>query len=218
MVVEFIYLRSRKMFKVQDHYFHKAKQQGYMARSAFKLEEIDKKYHIFDRETKNVLDIGCAPGSWLQYVHSQIKQLHKKTSDEGKMPWHIIGMDLKPVALNLPGLHTYVQDIEDFDGVKKILDENQIKKFDIIISDMAPNTIWLRDIDALRSVKLLEKTLWIYENFLKPEGKVVIKIFMGPWFDQFLQKMRAIVWAKGFKTFKPQAVRKESKEIYIVKF
>lgn len=134
------------------------------------------------------------------------------------MPWHIIGMDLKPVALNLPGLHTYVQDIEDFDGVKKILDENQIKKFDIIISDMAPNTIWLRDIDALRSVKLLEKTLWIYENFLKPEGKVVIKIFMGPWFDQFLQKMRAIVWAKGFKTFKPQAVRKESKEIYIVKF
>lgn len=192
-------------FKPQDHYFHKAKAEGYKARSAFKLEEIDKKFQIFDTWVKTVLDIGCAPGSWMQYAHqSSPKAL-------------IIGFDLKKTELNLPEVFPYVQDIEDREGVKAHLETHQISWCDVIISDMAPNTMGFKDIDALRSISLLEQTLRIYETYLKPEGKFVIKIFMGPGFDQFVKHLRERYGAKHIKMFKPQASRSQSKETYIIK-
>jgi 23S rRNA U2552 (ribose-2'-O)-methylase RlmE/FtsJ len=83
---------------------------------------------------------------------------------------------------------------------------------------MAPNTIWFRDIDAMRSIELLRTTLPIYEQFLKTWGKAVIKIFMWPGFEEFIADFKKTVWSSNVKTFKPKAVRKESKEIYIVKF
>lgn len=82
-------------FKYQDHYFKKAKKEGYKARSAFKLEEIQEKFHLFDKNTKTILDIGCAPGSRIQYAVIQSKKNH--ISD-----YKILGVDIQDVTINLP--------------------------------------------------------------------------------------------------------------------
>lgn len=237
-------------FKPQDHYFLQAKKEGYKARSIFKLEEINQKYRIFDKQVKTVLDIGCAPGSWLQYVQdllakthggrgNQRRQDHSRQIDNPQesaqraedtsvawliektkkaLPYTLIGFDIKDVDVDLPWVYTYNQDIQDAQAVEGILQSHAIKKFDAIISDMAPNTIGFRDVDAIRSIELLRMTLPLYEKYLKEWGKAVIKIFMGPWFDEFVKDFKKIVGSKNVKTFKPQAVRKESKEIYIVKY
>ena len=195
------------MFNPQDFYFKKAKKEGYKARSVFKLEEIDKKHKFFPKnKLVNVLDIGCAPGSWIQYID---KVSHPKSK--------IIWVDLKPTQLNSPKVKTYIQDATDLEKMEKILKENHIEKLDIITSDMAPNTIWVKDIDAIRSIQLVKSTLWIYDKFLKPDGKFIIKVFMWPWFDELVKEIKQKYWAKNIKTFKPQAVRKISKEIYIIK-
>jgi 23S rRNA (uridine2552-2'-O)-methyltransferase len=160
-------------FEFQDHYFKKAKKEGYKARSAFKLEEIQNKFHIFDKHTKTILDIGCAPGSRIQYAVNFMNKNH--ISD-----YKILGVDIQDVNLNLPGVKTYKADIQDVDHIKEILIENNIKKVDLIQSDMAPNTIGVKDVDAMRLFELLEYVKPILKNLLKPEGKFVIKVFMGP--------------------------------------
>lgn len=159
------------MFKFQDHYFKKAKKEGYKARSAFKLEEIQEKFHLFDKGTKTVIDVGCAPGSRMQYAANQMKKNH--VAD-----FKIIGFDLKDVNLNIPNVKTYVADITDEEKIKKILKENQIEKVDLIQSDMAPNTIGIKEIDAIRLFELIDSMKRMIKELLKPEGKFVMKLFM----------------------------------------
>ncbi len=198
------------MYNPYDFYFKKAKKEGYKARSAFKLEEIQEKFFLIKKSTKKVLDIGCAPWSWLQYTIGQLKKF--KVSD-----YQVIGFDLKPVELHLPGLHTYIQDITEKDQVRALLQSRQISKFDFIQSDMAPNTIGLKDIDAMRAIDLLEQTYWIYDELLDEQGSFVIKVFMGPGFEEFVAKMKKRFWGKNIKVFKPISCRSQSKETYIIK-
>jgi len=106
------------------------------------------------------MDIGCSPGSRMQYVSEQMKK------NQIKDPV-IIGLDIKPSTVDIPGVHRYVQDITQTAGVKNIITKHGIEKFDAIISDMAPNTIGFRDIDAMRSVELLKTTMPLYHEFLK---------------------------------------------------
>lgn len=192
---------------VDDPYTNKARQEGYVARSVYKLEELDHKYHLFGPATTTVLDIWCAPGSWLQYVAKKLTWSHAQA----------IGFDLKPVEINLPHVSTYVQDITDREAVGRILAQEGIEQFDLILSDMAPDTGSQSDIDAMRSIALIHKTRWIYEKFLAPGGKFAIKIFMWPWFDQFVREMKDLYGASNIVVFKPKACRKWSKETYVVK-
>ncbi len=198
------------MYNPYDFYFKKAKKEWYKARSAFKLEEIQEKFFLIRKTTKRVLDIGCAPGSWLQYTISQLKKLQVKD-------YQVLGFDLKPVELHLPGLTTYVQDVTQVEEVKAILAEHQLSKFDFIQSDMAPNTIGLKDIDAMRAIDLLEQTYWLYDQLLDDKGSFVIKVFMGPGFDEFVAKMKKRFGGKNIKVFKPISCRSQSKETYIIK-
>ncbi|MEI6672688.1 MAG: RlmE family RNA methyltransferase [bacterium] len=172
-------------FDFQDHYFKKAKKEGYKARSAFKLEEIQEKFHLFDKHTKTVMDIGCAPGSRIQYAVNVMNKNH--VTD-----YKILGIDIQDVNLNLPGVKAYKADIQDVDHIKAILAENNIKQVDLIQSDMAPNTIGVKDVDAMRLFELLEYVKPILKNLLKPEGKFVIKVFMGPGFEEFVKEMKNI--------------------------
>jgi 23S rRNA (uridine2552-2'-O)-methyltransferase len=172
-------------FEFQDHYFKKAKKEGYKARSVFKLEEIQNKFHLFDKDTKTIMDIGCAPGSRIQYAVNLMNKSH--ISD-----YKILGIDIQDVHLNLPGVVTYKADIQDVDHIKEILAENHIEKVDLIQSDMAPNTIGVKDVDAMRLFELLEYVKPILKNLLKPEGKFVIKVFMGPGFEEFVKEMKDI--------------------------
>jgi len=131
--------------------------------------------------------------------------------------YKILGVDIQDVSLNLPGVKTYQADIQDVDHVKEILKENKIEKVDIVQSDMAPNTIGVKDVDAMRLFGLLEYVKPIIKNLLKPNRKFVIKVFMGPGFEEFVKEMKTIFGGKNIKTLKPESCRKESKEIYIVK-
>lgn len=198
------------MYNPYDFYFKKAKKTGYKARSAFKLEEIQQKYGLITPQTKNILDIGCAPGSWIQYSFAQLKKNRIKD-------FKIIWLDIKPVELNFPEIKTYVQDITDTTGVQAIFDAEQVQQFDFIQSDMAPNTIGLRDIDAIRSLDLIQQSYWIYEQYLNPQGSFAIKLFMGPGFDEFIMQLKKRFWGKYIKVFKPESSRKQSKETYVIK-
>ncbi len=117
------------------------------------------------------MDIGCAPGSRIQYAVNVMKK--NNISD-----YKILGIDIQDVNLNLPGVTTYKADIQDVDHIKEILAENKIEKVDLIQSDMAPNTMGVRDVDAMRLFELLEYVKPIIKNLLKPDGKFVIKLFM----------------------------------------
>lgn len=195
------------MFNPQDFYFKKAKKQGYKARSVFKLEEIDNKFNFFPKnKALNILDIGCAPWSWLQYMS-------KICSNKSKIIW----VDLKKVNLNLPKIYTYKQDATDILSLKSILKSHDINFLDIITSDMAPDTIWFSDIDAIRSLELIKSTLATYDTFLKKNWKFIIKIFMWVWFDEFIHDLKLKYWKSSIRTYKPNSVRSSSKEMYIIK-
>lgn len=198
------------MYNPYDHYFNKAKQEWYKARSAFKLEEIQDKFHLIDKNIWTVIDIGCAPGSRMQYTSNLLTKL-------GKRDFLIIGFDIKQVDITIPHVVTYKQDVTKHDEVKALLEQNAVQQVDFIQSDMAPNTIGTKDVDAMRSFALLEQTLRIYETLLKPNGKFVTKLFMGPWFDEYISHLKKIFGGKNIKTFKPKSCRKESKEIYVIK-
>jgi len=196
-----------------DHYTLKAKAENILARSFYKLEEIDKKANLFTEDTKNVLDIWCSPGSRLQYVSKKLQTFPQDANDFPQVIW----FDLKSSEVAMPYVYAYQQDITDTEWVETVLREHDIDTLDVIISDMAPDTIGNKEIDALRSIGLIEKTLWIYERFLKPDGKFVIKVFMWPWFDELVRWLKDKYGASHISVFKPKACRKASKETYILK-
>ena len=129
----------------------------------------------------------------------------------------MIWFDLKPTQPITDNVYTYQQDIEEVDAVKVILDTHKVNEVDLIISDMAPDTTGDKSTDAMRSIALIESTLWMYQQLLKPDGKFAIKVFMGPGFDQLRDRLRDMYGAKSIKVFKPKSCRKNSKETYIVK-
>ena len=223
---------------VDDEYTNRARKEGYVARSIYKLEQIDQKYHLFGPDVHTVLDIWCAPGSWLQYVSKKLPSPQTppnplsplpnapRTSSlgegiRGELVFRsrsiVIGFDLKKVEIHLSGVYTYEQDITDRVWVQKILDQHEIQQFDVIISDMAPDTIGKADIDAIRSIGLIEKTLRLYEKYLAPWGKFAIKVFMWPGFDEFVYEMKEKYGSSNIVVYKPKACRKASKETYVVK-
>jgi 23S rRNA (uridine2552-2'-O)-methyltransferase len=208
------------IYNPYDYYFNKAKQEWYKARSAFKLEEMQDKFKLIDKNTKTILDIGCSPWSWMQYSYTLLNKFNVKD-------FKIIWFDIQDSTVNLPNVHTYIQDVTDVDKIDEILKSHNIVPLtkwdkggllvDFIQSDMAPNTVWHKSVDAIRSIWLLEETLRIYKKYLKPNWKFAIKIFMWPWFEEFVSNLKKEFWTKNIKIFKPKACRSISKETYVLK-
>ncbi len=188
------------MKKIKDHYFRKAKKDGYAARSVYKIEEIDKKYRIF-RKGNKVLDLGCSPGSWLQYVS-------RKIGNSGL----VLGVDLKPVKISLPSNVKVIQaDIFDLK-----YEELEIKggQADIILSDMAPKISGIRTTDVHLSFELNEKVLNLANEILCFEGTLLVKAFQGILLDKMCSEFRKIF--SKVKLCKPKSSRPESIEIFIL--
>ena len=188
------------MKKIKDHYFHKAKKDGYAARSVYKIEEIDKKYRII-RTGNKVLDLGCSPGSWLQYASI-------KVGNSG----HVLGVDLLPVKISLPS-HVKVIQADIFE----VTDEDlKIKggQADVILSDMAPKTSGIRTTDAHRSFELNKKVLYLANDILCPEGSLLVKAFQGKLLDELCSEFRKMF--AQVKLCKPKSSRSESVEIFIL--
>ena len=192
--------RSKSGNKWQDHYTRQAKKDKYPARSVYKLKEIQQKNRVINKGNA-VLDLGCAPGSWLKYAADL-------TGPSGR----VVGIDLKPVTIDLPEHVSVVTgDIfEMLDDLKKEAGSG----YHVVLSDMAPATTGNKHVDAARSMGLSEAALYVANEVLKPGGRFVCKIFQGPDFKAFTDEVR-----KSFhkqKIFKPQSSRKASREIFII--
>jgi 23S rRNA (uridine2552-2'-O)-methyltransferase len=182
-----------------DVFHRRAKQQGFVARSVFKLEEIDQKHHLLRRGGR-VLDLGCKPGSWLQYAGSIV-------GPEGAL----VGIDRTPLDKPIPGARLLVGDV--FAVTPEEL-RGELDGFDVVLSDMAPDTSGVRSLDQARSEGLFERALEIAELTLAKGGHFVGKLFQGPDWQRLLKRAR-----EGFgevRTVKPAGSRKESIEQYVV--
>ena len=188
-------------YNPKDHFFKKAKEQNFAARSVFKLEEIDQKFRLLNG-VKSVLDLGAAPGSWSQYCAK-------------KMPTgQILGVDLTKIEISLANA-TFVQaDLRDL-NLQQTFEEVGIRPpFDLVISDMAPKTTGIRMTDQARSVELVELALDIADRFLKPQGHFVAKLFHCDDFNKIRDQMKKSY--QRFEALKPESTRKISKEIFLI--
>ena len=188
------------MKKIKDDYFYKAKSEGYVARSIYKLEEIDKKFHLISKGNF-VLDFGCSPGSWIQYVSKKI----------GKKGF-VLGLDIKPVSISLTE-NIKVLEIDafetDVDSIKDIS-----KFFDVILSDMSPKTTGIRSVDAQRSFDLNLQVLRISVELLSPNGAILLKCFQGEPFEKLLKGFKQLF--SEVRLCKPNSSRSESVEIFLL--
>ena len=183
----------------RDTYVRQSKVDGYRARSAYKLIEINEKFKIF-KGGMCVLDIGAAPGSWSQYVSKIVKN--------GK----IISVDLK----KMEKIENTIQIKGDFttqetqDDIKNHLD----KGFDVVMSDMAVNTTGIKNIDSIQTGELCKEAMIFSKDVISNNGFFISKIFMGGTFNEIVALGKKIF--KEVKVFKPKSSRKDSKESFII--
>ena len=189
-------------YNPQDRFFKKAKQEGFAARSVYKLQEIDGKFRIF-RPGQQVMDLGASPGSWSQYASA-------KLGASGRL----LGIDLSPVTVSLPNA-TFIQaDLRDL-ALEAILKENGFSlPFDIVMSDMAPNTTGIKSVDQARSLELCEIALESARKFLKPQGTFVCKFFQSGEFGELRSAIKKLF--EKVEAVKPESTRSISKEIFLV--
>lgn len=176
---------------MKDKFTEKAFSQGYLARSIYKLTDIQKKYRIIKKGNK-VLDLGAAPGSWSQYAKN-------------------LGAEVTAIDINLIKAN----------GIKKIkldifnnLVFNILEKYDVVLSDLAPNTTGIKKLDNERSYNLTKRALEIAKKTLKPNGKFLCKIFQSELSGDLRKEIKKEF--KLVKTIKPLASKKRSKEIYFL--
>ena len=183
----------------RDIYVRQSKVDGYRARSAYKLIEIDKKFRIF-KGGISIIDIGAAPGSWSQYVSKVVKN------------GRIISIDLK----EMDEIKNTIQIKGDFTkkNVQDQIKKNLSKGIDVIMSDMAVNTTGIKNIDSIQTGELCKEAMIFSKDTISENGFFISKIFMGSTFNEIVALGKKIF--KEVKVFKPKSSRKDSKESFII--
>jgi 23S rRNA (uridine2552-2'-O)-methyltransferase len=181
-----------------DAFFRKARGAGFAARSVYKLEEIDRKLRLLHAGDR-VLDLGCRPGSWLQYAL-------KVVGPHGA----VVGIDRDRLPQAIPGARVLLGDIFTTPDAELL---GPLAAFDVVLSDMAPNTTGVRATDQARSAALVEEALARAERLLAPGGAFVAKIFQGP--DLEAIRKRLATRFSEVRTLKPEGSRAQSIEIYL---
>lgn len=189
-----------KQNRWDDHFARRAREENWLARSVFKLQEMDKKFNLI-RKGDRLLDLGCYPGSWLQYAV-------KKAGPEGE----VAGIDLiRPDCSLLPNIRFIHADVLTMD-VEWLV--KQVDGMDVVMSDLAPKTTGIRSTDAGRSMLLARRAAEIALVLLKRKGRFVCKIFEEE--DLRLFKMDISDYFRQTRLFRPKAIRKRSREIYLL--
>ncbi len=183
----------------RDIYVRQSKVDGYRARSAYKLIEIDKKFKIF-KNGMFILDIGAAPGSWSQYASKTIKN------------GRIISIDLKEISPIDNGMHIKGDFTEP--DIQEKIKENLTKEFDVVMSDMAVNTTGVKNLDSIQTGELCKEAMTFSRKVISSKGYFISKIFMGGTFNEIVALGKKIF--REVKVFKPLSSRKESKESFII--
>jgi len=183
----------------RDTYVRQSKIDGYRARSAYKLIEIDEKFKIF-KGGLAVIDIGAAPGSWSQYADKVIKN--------GKL----ISIDLK--KMEPIGFSLQIQGDFTDEGTQEEIKKNINSKVDVVMSDMAVNTTGIKNIDSIQTGELCKEAMVFAKDLLNENGYFISKIFMGGTFNEIVAEGKK--YFKEVKVFKPKSSRKDSKESFII--
>ena len=191
-----------KAYTPNDKWSQRAAKEGYRARSVFKLQELDEKFRLI-RQGMMVLDLGAAPGSWLQYVS-------KALGSTGKA----LGLDLQDIETVAPNVKTKICDVTDLAAVEKALSSADMSTVDLVLSDLAPSTSGIKDVDQWKSIELSRAVTEVAKKFLKRGGMLVIKIFRGKDFDAFLAELKQNF--SDVKVITVKASRDRSREVYLV--
>jgi 23S rRNA (uridine2552-2'-O)-methyltransferase len=186
----------------RDYYYKKAKQEKYRSRASYKLFQAIKKYGFIEHGDV-VVDLGAAPGGWIQAAR-------KTVGNKG----FVLGVDLKPIE---PFTQSYVRtiicDITDREALKQIL-EMLPRKADAVISDAAPNISGIWEVDHARQMELSQQALEIAKEILKPSGSFFVKVFQGDMLSDFIQKVKQNF--VNVVLVKPEASKAKSAEIFIL--
>ncbi|PMB74275.1 23S rRNA (uridine(2552)-2'-O)-methyltransferase [Candidatus Bathyarchaeota archaeon] len=186
----------------RDYYYRKAKEEKYRSRAAYKLLQAVEKYH-FIKEGDVVVDLGAAPGGWIQAAR-------KIVGAEG----FVLGVDIKPIeSFPEKNVRTIIGDITELDIAKQIL-ELLPRKADAVISDVSPNISGIWELDHARQIDLAQKALEIALETLKPRGNFFVKVFQGDMLSDFVGVVRRCF--EDVKVIKPKASRAKSSEIFIL--
>ena len=183
----------------RDIYVRQSQVDGYRARSAYKLIEIDEKFKIF-KNGISVIDLGASPGSWSQYISRTVKSGRLVSID-------LKGMEEIENTIQIKGDFT---DLESQKKIKGLFKSN----VDVVVSDMAVNTTGIKDIDAIYTGELAMEAMNFSKEMLVKEGRFVSKIFLGSSFNERVALGKKLF--KEVKVFKPKSSRKESKESFII--
>lgn len=190
-----------KPYDPRDAYYRKAKQAGLRARSAYKLEEIARRFGLY-RPGMTVLDLGAAPGGWLQI-------LSRLVGPHGL----VVGVDLQPIEPVAPNVRTVVGDIHA-EATREVIRALRPDRFDALTSDMAPKTTGIKDVDEARSIELVRTALELCDEYLAQGGSLVAKVFEGGEFPALLAEFRQRF--ERVRLVRPEATRGRSFEIYVV--
>ena len=191
---------------LKDPYVKRSVAEGYRSRAAYKLIEIDDKDRLL-RPGMVVVDLGAAPGSWLQVARERL------TNRQGTVQGRIFAIDLLPIE-PIAGVEVLQGDFDDPQMQQRLIELLEGAKVDVVLSDMAPNLSGIAVADAARSLHLAEIAARFATEYLQPEGAFLVKAFQGSGYSQFVQHLK-----KSFRTVmarKPAASRETSAEMYLL--
>ena len=194
---------------VNDPYVKAAQKDGYRARAAYKLKEIDEQLGLI-RPGDTVVDLGCAPGAWSQYLR---RRLSPGGAAAGQLNGTIIGLDLLPME-PIEGVAFIQGDFREDSVLAQLQQALQGRLADAVVSDMAPNLSGVDSIDAARIAHLIELAVDFAQHHMKPEGALVAKLFHGSGYTQLVQLFKDSF--KVVKPIKPKASRDKSSETFLV--
>lgn len=194
---------------VNDPYVKQAHKEGYRARAAYKLKEIDESLGLI-RPGHQVVDLGSAPGAWSQYVR---RKLSPQGAAVGELNGTIIAIDLLPME-PIEGVQFLQGDFREDEVMEQLEALVGGRKLDVVVSDMAPNLSGVESVDAARISHLIELAIDFAQQHLKPEGALVTKVFHGSGYSQLVQLFKDTF--KVVKAIKPKASRDRSSETFLV--
>ena len=188
-------------YRRKDGYWKMAKKEGYRSRASYKLLQLNNRFHLI-KKNDYVLDIGCAPGGWMQVARTLVGDLG-----------YVLGVDIQKVDLfeedNVEFLHKDITDPDLTDTIKKKMDS-----FDVVLSDVSPNITGIWDVDHYKSIELSEMALKVAVDVLRIHGNFLVKVFQGECIQQFFENVKS--YFSYTKVSSPKASRKSSAEVYII--
>lgn len=194
---------------VNDPYVKLAAREGYRARAAYKLKEIDETLGLV-KPGHLVVDLGSTPGAWSQYLR---RKMSPSGAAIGELNGTIVALDLLPMV-PVEGVQFLLGDFREPEVLARLTEAMQGRLADVVVSDMAPNLSGIESADASRIAHLVELALEFTQTHMKPEGALVVKVFHGSGYNELVKLFKASF--RTVKPIKPKASRDKSSETFLV--